>query len=158
MTFSPGAEECLHEARRQAVAMGSATVQPAHVLLGCLTAGTSATDPFYTKGLTTEEVGVMQTKARCFLLAASIYALRAALQLCPCVELASTLREAGITHEEARMVLADGLKESPSREQSAPPSAVVAHIFGGVLPLSTRQLVRAAAVLAAGAGMCTTCC
>jgi hypothetical protein len=79
--------------------------------------------------------------------------LHATLQLHLCAELASILRDAGVTHEEARAVLADGLKQSQVNGQTPPPPAIVAHIFGEVMPLQTHQLIRAAALLAANAGM-----
>jgi hypothetical protein len=42
VTFSSATEECLHEAWRQAAAIGAEIVQPAHLLLGCLAAGSKA--------------------------------------------------------------------------------------------------------------------
>jgi hypothetical protein len=42
VTLSTEAQECLYEARQQAAGMGSAAVQPGHVLLGCLIRGEAA--------------------------------------------------------------------------------------------------------------------
>jgi hypothetical protein len=46
IALSASAKDCLHEALRQATAMGAYAVQPGHVLLGCLKAGREPIDHY----------------------------------------------------------------------------------------------------------------
>jgi hypothetical protein len=74
----------------------------------------------------------------------------------PCTELGVALAEAGITHEDARTVLAQGLDTTPTTNSKLHASAGMPHSLASILSPEAHELIRAASLDAAAAGACNS--